>query len=127
MYTVPPLPTQQDVFDYAIRHLREQNQPALSPIGGCAYRGKDGLMCAVGCLISDEHYSVRIEGLRARSPMVLGRVEASIGRALSSKERDILAGLQELHDNHVDYTSPAADMRARAIANRYGLNAEALQ
>ncbi len=65
------LTTLQGIFDTVKDHLLKQN--ARSERGdellslslgksGCAYRGQDGLKCAIGCLIPDEDYEPRFEG-----------------------------------------------------------------
>ena len=43
---------EQEVFDRVARHLLKQNAKATSPRGGCSYRTKEGLSCAVGCLLT---------------------------------------------------------------------------
>lgn len=54
-------------------HLAKQRKQSLryeaAGLSSCAYRGYDGSMCAVGCLIPDELYDKEIEGLG--SEMVL--------------------------------------------------------
>lgn len=53
----------QSLFDRVVEHLYKQGRQAMSAAaGGCAYRGDNGLKCAVGCLIADEHYDPRMEG-----------------------------------------------------------------
>lgn len=50
--------TIQEVFDRVVKHLLTQGNTSFSPNGSnCAYRGVDGLMCAVGCLIPDNLYN----------------------------------------------------------------------
>lgn len=68
MITLATLPdaTAQEVFDQVVTHLRQQGKKSKGRYG-CAYRSekKDGntLMCAAGCLISDEEYDKeRMEG-----------------------------------------------------------------
>lgn len=51
-----PQATAQEVFDQVATHLLTQNQKSLTT-KGCAYRGENNLMCAAGCLISDEEYN----------------------------------------------------------------------
>ena len=47
----------QEVFDRVASHLLTQSARSLLPDGsGCAYRGANGRMCAVGCLIADYEY-----------------------------------------------------------------------
>jgi hypothetical protein len=60
----------QPLFDEIVAHLRKQNARSLNVsqltgASGCAYRGDNGLTCAVGCLIPDELYSPFIEGSSA--------------------------------------------------------------
>jgi len=52
----------QAIFDQVASHLlTQQRQSTLD--GTCQYRTAEGLKCAVGCLIDDQHYNDRIEGL----------------------------------------------------------------
>jgi len=54
--------TRQEIFNKVADHLLTQGKPALfDEIGDCAYRGQDGSMCAVGCLIPDELYTPEME------------------------------------------------------------------
>lgn len=54
--------TAQEVYDQVVAHLRKQQARSvgfkLHGVDGtaCAYRGDGGMMCAAGCLISDEEY-----------------------------------------------------------------------
>ncbi len=52
----------QAVFDKIVAHLRQQGTKSLGSDGGCRYRGADGRMCAVGCLIPDDVYTPELEG-----------------------------------------------------------------
>lgn len=53
----------QHLFDEMVNHLRQQGgRSRLEHAAQCAYRGADGDMCAVGCLISDEEYCPTMEG-----------------------------------------------------------------
>lgn len=59
--------TNQEIFTTVKNHLLTQNARSAEPIkegmseSYCKYRGPNGLMCAVGCLIPDEMYSDSIE------------------------------------------------------------------
>lgn len=53
--------TKQETFDFVVQHLYQQGKPAMDEEGYCLYRTKDGLMCAVGCLIPDEMYYLSME------------------------------------------------------------------
>ena len=54
----------QQIFDKSASHLLKQGEKSFAEKGEylCAYRGKNGLMCAVGCLIDDAYYDWRTEG-----------------------------------------------------------------
>lgn len=47
------------------QHLTQQKARATKANGGCRYRGDNATMCAVGCLISGEQYTDRMEGMGA--------------------------------------------------------------
>lgn len=50
--------TAQQVFDQVAAHLLKQNEQSRNEDDSkCMYRGVGGLICAAGCLISDEEYS----------------------------------------------------------------------
>ena len=53
--------TRQQVFDQMAEHLLAQNEVSINSDGNCSYRGTGKLMCAAGCLISDDEYSVTME------------------------------------------------------------------
>lgn len=55
--------TLQEVFDRVVNHLLMQNAQSFASKNGeiCAYRGADGLMCAVGCLIPDNLYKPEMD------------------------------------------------------------------
>ena len=54
--------TNQEIFDKVAVHLLTQNKQSRTGDVGCAYRGNDGLSCAIGCLIPDAEYTQDIEG-----------------------------------------------------------------
>jgi hypothetical protein len=55
--------TPQEVFDKIVSHLRSQGKPSIGKHGGCKYRNEQNCKCAVGCLIEDDEYSPKMEGL----------------------------------------------------------------
>lgn len=97
--------SKQEVFNKVARHLILQNEQSIGgykdPIKeqltvGCAYRGRNGLKCAAGCIIPDELYSQDIEGT------TFGAIWDSDSRykELFDLETCILIGdLQLIHDN----------------------------
>lgn len=90
----------QEVFNKVAEHLLTQAQRSISLDKFCLYRGPNGLMCAVGCLIPDEVYTADIEGegvegmLRILSP----HAELLAKHGLTEDNVDLLANLQRLHD-----------------------------
>lgn len=45
--------TPQEIFDTVAVHLFKQGKQSIGEFGNCAYKGENGSMCAVGCLIQD--------------------------------------------------------------------------
>lgn len=89
--------TTQELFDRVANHLLTQNARAiLDDI--CFYRSDDGLKCAVGCLIDDQHYCIGLEKKPFRNRLVFKAVEGSIGRKLEDEEIALLERLQWMHD-----------------------------
>ena len=100
------LKTDRDVFNHVRDHLLEQNQQAMYQSGGCVYRGSNGLSCAIGCLIADEHYD---EDSMEEHPAI--EHEVLLGIHLSNPEWDfrsnhraMLLFLQKVHDDLTPYT-----------------------
>lgn len=86
----------QEIFDKVAKHLLTQN--ARSEDGeSCLYRSEDGLMCAVGCLIKDEHYSVALENQSVSHESVNHALNLS-GVETDSVTTEMLEDLQTLHD-----------------------------
>ncbi|AND75093.1 hypothetical protein pf16_170 [Pseudomonas phage pf16] len=103
----------------------------------CAYRGENGTMCAVGCLIADEHYTPEMERKSAGSEMVAMGVAKSLGIDLNlegandSEYRRIKAFIhmmddwQSFHDDFADgeiITAGAANHRHKTLAVRLKRN-----
>lgn len=108
---------EQKVFNRVARHLLRQGRRSVldSAVNGCAYQGKGGLKCAVGCLIKDEFYSLGIEGRAADYPYVL----KALRRSGVGCDSALLRDLQGIHDKVKPYRWPGA---LRALARCYGLN-----
>lgn len=89
------MPTNQEVFDRVVRHLRKQGKKSLltnGVIATCAYRAPDGSKCAVGCLIPDHAYTSLIEHSAVMA--IAGFLEG-----LGLKQNlSILNDLQAIHD-----------------------------
>lgn len=89
--------TQQEIFTRVASHLLAQNRRSFLH-GRCAYRGDNGDMCAVGCLITDEAYTPNLEGCTVGKASVIRALEAS---GISVEHTGFLAELQEFHDNTI--------------------------
>lgn len=86
--------TRQEIFDIAWTGLKSQGfERSLSDVAsGCAYRGEDGLRCAIGWCIPDKKYNRRLEGRGADDPDVL---EAA---GIDERDSDFADDLQVCHD-----------------------------
>jgi hypothetical protein len=100
--------TLQEVFTISATHLLRQNAKSMAILKGdgspsCAYRGDDGMMCAVGCLIPDELYDPSLEGKTADSLIVSDALgNAGIVFAVldgSDPMCKLLGALQSIHDS----------------------------
>ena len=102
--------TALDIFNKVSEHLLDQNHRSLSVADlRCLYRSPTGLKCAVGCLIKDEFYTPRLEGLGVEAvigqdsiPPVVAALQES-GVPVTETVLRLLADLQGLHD----YVTPA--------------------
>lgn len=109
----------QEIFDKVVSHLRLQGKKSLIGEGttGCAYRGHDGTMCAVGCLISDEQYRPTME----RANLASLREKCMLPDHLSNLSLDsfqLLAKLQFIHDF---YEIGSWEEQWKSCASHYGL------
>lgn len=95
--------TNREIFDKVKDHLLTQNRKSLNSSGDCAYRGLNGAMCAVGCLIPDDEYYPDLEG-RSVLSLRLQNVPSINKLTTSNKTSVLLRRLQRIHDN-IDPTS----------------------
>lgn len=84
-----PQATAQQVFDQVAEHLLRQGKASTGELG-CQYRGDNGLMCAAGCLMSDEEYKRSFE-------------ESAWGylvkrRGITAVHEELICRLQDVHD-----------------------------
>jgi|TARA_R110002153_G_scaffold52173_1_gene146318 hypothetical protein len=111
----------QQIFDKTANHLLKQGmQSVLEDNDTCAYRGQDGAMCAVGCLINDDVYSWNLEGTAIDD---CPRVQKALRNSGIEFDTDgqvmrLLIMLQGIHD-----TKEESDWATslRALANELGL------
>lgn len=90
----------REIFDKVKHHMLTQNQQSLDTYNNCVYRGVDGLMCAVGCLIPDEYYTEGLEGGGVKTPEVQAvLIDCGIIKSETEEEKiELLFQLQYLHD-----------------------------
>jgi hypothetical protein len=70
----------QDAYEKIRQHFLDQKVVAVEPnTTMCQYRGPNGTMCAVGCLITDDNYSSDLEGNTIGTGKVAKAVIASTG------------------------------------------------
>ena len=94
--------SKQEVFEYIVKHLVRQGEPAMtSRWGECTYRSPEGLSCAVGCIIDDDTYCDSMEG---KSVIVLFETKlletqdfVNPGSDIKGLQR-LLSDLQTFHD-----------------------------
>lgn len=113
----------QEVFDKVCEHLVKQGVKSrrfINEDSVCAYRGENGLMCAVGCLIPDELYNVNFEGF---TPFHINRNHCGVfntifGETLTKEDFDFLRELQHVHD---EYAVAFWGIKLKEVAERFSL------
>ena len=100
---VKTLSGKQEIFDYAIKHLKNQGtQSMVGPGHGiCGYRGHDGTMCAVGCLLADDEYEPDMEGKGVYKIVLPPRLANHVF---------LLQELQRLHDHRQTFSPDGAGL-----------------
>jgi hypothetical protein len=118
--------SEQEVFDLAVTHLRTQGRrsivTALSGRDHCAYRGSDGLKCAIGVMIPDELYSPDMEG----ASLALSLIVDTLPPAVQKMSMEYLHALQMCHDAPRAWRprggfSAHGEKLLRRVAHRYQL------
>lgn len=96
-------------------HLIQQNaQSVHDDFHSCRYRGANGTMCAVGCLIKDEHYKLTFEGLSVGSKSVLDALRKSgLNFVQFDDIYEMLSRWQAYHDDsYRDWLGGSAEARS---------------
>lgn len=112
----------QSAFDKVAKHLLKQRARSYGR-RGCAYRGSEGKMCAVGCLIADKHYRYGLEGMNMQSESVQAALRYS-GINVTQDMKFMLEDLQACHDYSEVSMWPQALQR---IAGHFKLSTEVLK
>jgi len=93
----------QAVLRRVYEHLFKQNMQAIGTDGLCRYRTKNGLMCAIGCLLSKDASVRYIEGFNADQACVIRKIDKRYGPVLDpvpDVDIEFLLRLQRVHDMH---------------------------
>ena len=98
--------TKQEIFNIVAKHLIQQHCQSKNEKGVCVYRGKDGMKCAVGVLILDEHYYPSLENVipffytpySGPETFKLNRALSKSGVPEDAGVYKLLRDLQKLHD-----------------------------
>lgn len=94
--------TRQEIFDTAYIGVLKQGRQSLMPSGACAYRGSNGLKCALGFMIDDD---------TAEKWESIGAVDSLINRHNDGRitlptwvvqYKNLLMSIQEAHDRATD-------------------------
>jgi len=95
--TGKPEITNQEIVDSVFAHLYEQGERSMtrSATYGCAYRGRGGAKCAVGCLIPDENYYRSLEGLSVLNHLI----QDALPFRVTKEQQNLLRVLQCMHDS----------------------------
>ena len=113
--------TNQEIFNKVYKHMLKQGRRSLLNYmdGMCAYRGNDGLKCAVGCLIEDENYFFGLERFSAHSVAVqVALAKSGVDNIHQGNTLELIGALQKIHD----MTEPSSwERNLKAVALNYGL------
>ena len=107
----------QDIFDQAAKHLLTQMAvsryyaldweywaDSLDDVP-CAYRGADGLQCAVGCFMADDEYQGSFETVSWQGLLDNGLL-AKYGFTVENEDHPAVTLLRQLQPIH-DYSLPS--------------------
>ena len=107
--------TRQEIYDTARKGLLGQMKKSRFGGDKCAYRGDNGLKCAIGHCIPDDSYNESLEGSLASHQEIM----EAVGLEQNLSNIQFLRDLQEVHD----YSSPEDwEEELDYFAERYNLN-----
>lgn len=113
----------QEIFDKVATHLFTQGVMSHSDaMDDCLYRGPNGTMCAVGCLIPDDKYTYDMEH---KSVFYLGKVYPEL---FHKRNIPLLDALQNIHDDRVSwFSTDRMKAKLKSVAKRFRLKATVLE
>jgi len=115
--------TAQEIFDKVWHHMSTQKVQSLSKTGNCAYRGDNGMACAVGCLLDDET-AHNFDDMDNASIEWIDQHHKNIIPEELRSHVELMYKLQLAHDINSTvnpWTLEIFQERARKIANKFGL------
>lgn len=116
----------QLILNKVTHHLLTQKKPGRASDGSCQYQTFDGLKCAIGILISPEHFRAELNQCgTVRELPVLNAVVKSLELDAPTKEDvQFLRDLQVVHDGHhpVDW-----EAELKILANDYKLSWDSVE
>lgn len=120
----------QTIFNKTARHLLKQGRKSMAklPSGagiGCAYRGREGLQCAVGCHIPNSKYRPTMENKNPSADVVFDALPKIDGMNRDKAVR-FWSDLQQVHDD-ARPRSWAKRLREFAVKHGFKLPAELQQ
>ena len=90
--------TEQQVLDQCVNHMLTQMKRSVMDMGGCAYRGFNGLMCVAGSLIADNEYKPEMD--TGGDEILDTTWNDLVARGEVPSHHSYLIGeLQQIHDN----------------------------
>ena len=114
----------QAIYNTVRDHLLSQGTRSRDDYGSCAYRGAEGLKCAVGALMTDEEAAACGEGWSVDGDLPFKNADPHLSRARRAflervGHQAFLAKLQVIHDGCAVSTW---DLELKALAIEEGLD-----
>ena len=94
--------SKQEIFNKVRDHLLVQDGPSVGPKGQCMYRGVDGSMCAVGCLLKDDPIIEEMEGKTITEIFYPWFRRFFLENGIDLEDKDTLYFLEDLQGAHDD-------------------------
>lgn len=113
----------REVSEHVRDHLTQQMaRSVFNNFRSCAYRGANGTMCAIGCLINDDVYAAHsnaeensnaLEWKSASAWPVMLAVHESVGLNVSEVDLEALRLWQQYHDTKATFSAPHREFSYR--------------
>ena len=90
------------IFAKVSKHLIKQNARSVNEDGDCGYRNHQGQSCAIGCLIPEDRYYPRLEGMDLNRDLEIRHVLTPVIGVNPKKRQEkikLLMALMVVHDD----------------------------